>query len=838
VQSVSLNGQWLIEAFDYGKGEAQRVFALDYVPQNPIEAWVPGEIHLDLLRAKKIEEPLWGRNALEVQWVEEKEWWYRKEFTVDVSLLNQYAELVFEGIDTDCDVYLNGEKIATHRNMFIPLIVNVTGKLKEKNVLVVRVDSGVPRIKEKPFVPYPVGSPEQDYRRVWVRKAQFTFAWDWAPRLVNVGIWRGVYVRFFELCALREVFIRGDVDFSNRKATITVSGYIENWACDFVHQPLVRLRCFVYEKEGKLVGCNEQVLRAYSGWSAFESRMVLEEPRLWWPNGMGEPHCYRIVVLLTDREGKEYDRFEKNWGLRRIDLLQEPLAGGEGESFTLCINGEKVFCKGADWVPADSIIARVDREKYRQLIDEAKEANFNMFRIWGGGIYEDPFFYEYCAEQGIMIWQDFMFACAYYPHDESFLKEVEEEVTTIVKLLRNETALVLWCGNNELEWLNERNREVSGQRDLPFTDYPIYHRMMPQILRIIDPTRPFWFSSPYGGADPNCEEEGDRHVWELSILGPTAQERVNYEQYARDRGKFVSEFGILAPPPLASLQEFLPKEECYVDSPSWQFHNNVFERGNIREMLREFVGNPELLSLEEYLYYAQLLQGEALKFALDHWRRRKFNTSGALFWMYSDCWGAIGWTILDYYLRRKASFYFVRRAFQPLDLSLKSEEGYTTIYLLNDTLKAHSVLVEYGLSSFDGTHYKREELALEMPSNSVLPIIVLREPQEERKKSFIWAKLHSMGRVLDWERRVFCRFKDLGLPATEVHYEFITTGAHQALLRIVAPRFAWGVEILTPPGVFPSDNFFDLFPQEERVIELYGTRPFDEKDIVLRWSNR
>lgn len=835
---ISLDGSWILEGLPYGEGTAKEAHLPHYLPADPLEALVPGEVHLDLLRAGRIEEPLFGENAKQCQWVEEREWWYRREFEVPKEFLSFPVELVFESIDTDCDVYLNGEHLAHHENMFVPLILNVSGKLKERNLLVVRVDAGVKRIENRPFAPYPAGSLEQDYRRVWARKAQFTFAWDWAPRLVNVGIPRSVYLRFFEGFALRDIFIQGKIQ-GEHSATVTISGQVENFARDFGCEPKLALRALLFEEEGKkLAAVKDVTLRAYPGLTNFTLSIDIPLARLWWPNGLGEPHLYKVVLLLLKENGDELDRFEKPWGIREVALKQEPLPGDEGESFILVVNGEPVFCKGADWVPADSIIPRTTKEKYTKLIDEAKEAHFNMFRVWGGGIYEDPFFYEHCARQGIMVWQDFMFACAYYPKDPVFLREVEREIEVVVKNLRNETAIVLWCGNNELQWLHERNKEISGRTDLEFSDYEIYHVLMPRFLRDLDPTRPFWFSSPFGGKDPNSEFEGDRHVWNVSIIAENLKERVNYENYAKDRGKFVSEFGILAPPSLASLREFMPHDELFLDSPSWQFHNNVFERENIRGMLREFIKDPEELSFEEYLHYAQLLQGEALKFALEHWRRRKFLTAGALFWMYSDCWGAIGWTIIDYYLRRKASYYFVRRAFQPVDLSVKKNEDTAEIFAVNDTRSHHALSATYGLSSFDGTILLAKTESFRIPSNTAerIATVPLDPVQGREQETFLWALLYDGDTIIDWERCFFVRFKDLNLPKARVLSKLLQENG-TTLLELEAEAFAWSVYVELPQGFLPEDNYFDLFPHIRRRLRIQGEGTLKTEDIRIFWNN-
>ncbi|MEN3183892.1 MAG: glycoside hydrolase family 2 protein [Atribacterota bacterium] len=839
MHKISLDGTWILEDFPYGEGIQRNAHRPDYVPKDALLAQVPGEVHLDLLRAGRIEEPLFGENAKKCQWVEEREWWYRKEFEVPEEFLALPAELVFESVDTDCDIYLNGEPIAHHENMFVPLVLNVSGKLAQRNVLVVRVDAGTQRIAHKPFTPYPVGSPEQDYRRVWVRKAQFTFAWDWAPRLVNVGIPRSVYLRFFEGFALRDVFLQGKVHGYD-SATVTISGQIENFSHDFACEPRLTLRVLFFEEEGKnLAAAKDTILRAYPGLTNFTLSVELSPARLWWPNGFGEPHLYKVVLLLLGEDGRELDRFEKLWGIREVSLKQEPLPGDEGESFIITVNGEPIFCKGADWVPADSLLPRVTKEKYARLIDEAKNAHCNMFRVWGGGIYEDPFFYEHCARCGIMIWQDFMFACAYYPKDPTFLKEVEREIETVVKRLRNETAIVLWCGNNELQWLHERNKAISGRTDLEFSDYEIYHVLMPRILKNLDPTRPFWPSSPFGGKDPNSEFEGDRHAWDVSIILEDLKERVNYENYARDRGKFISEFGVLAPPSLASLKECIPENELFLDSPSWQFHNNVFERENIRGMLREFVKDPEELSFEEYIHYAQILQGEALKFALEHWRRRKFLTAGALFWMYSDCWGAIGWTIIDYYLRRKASYYFVRRAFQPVDLSIKRNEETAELFVVNDTPKDCALSVTYGLSLFSGTSLLSGNESFRIAPNTAKRVatIPLNVLQGRERDAFLWAILYDGDTPLDWERCFFVRFKDCNFPKANVMGHLVEKDGVQ-YLELVSTTFAWSVHLEFPEGFLPEDNYFDLFPGVKRRVRIDGEGPLKTEDVKISWNNR
>jgi len=839
---LSLDGKWIVEMKEWGKGISARPFLFNYLPKDPVEALVPGEIHLDLLRAGRIEEPLYGTNALKYQWIEEKEWWYRREFTVEEDLLGQHTELVFEGIDTYCEVYLNEEKIAEHSNMFVPLVIDITGKLQKNNLLVVKVDSGVNWVKNRPVQRYPKAEPFFDFQRVWTRKAQFTFGWDFAPRLVNVGIWREVYLRFYQKAALRDVFLQGRLSEDYSQAWVEVSGKIENFSHDFDKEFHARLQIVLFDREGKIKVATEKTIYIHPGINSFQCNIEVENPCLWWPNGVGEPYLYTALVSLLDEKGKELDRFKKKWGIRKIELKQEPLPLGEGESFIITINGKEIFCKGADWVVPDCIIARVSREKYKKLIDEAVEANFNMLRVWGGGIYEDPFFYEYCSERGIMIWQDFMFACAYYPNDPAFLREVEREIRLVVKNLRNETSIVLWCGNNELQWLHTRNLKENPESNLTFIDYPIYHEIIPSILEELDSFRPYWPSTPYGGADPNCEEKGDRHAWQITIGEEDPRERVNYKNYAKDRGKFISEFGIFVPPTLKTLKEFIPPDELFVGSTSWNFHKNGFMRQNTEEMLREFYRDPKELSFEEYLRYAQLLQAEALKFAIEHWRRRKFNTMGALFWMFTDCWGTTGCQgIIDYYLRRNPSFYYVRKAFKPVNVSFREDGEFASIFVVNDTLLDFSGVLDYGISFFSGKEVLRQRISVSIPANTSRKIAEINLPEslEERKNTFCWAKLFSNGKLQDKDRLFMAKFGDLNLPSAVLRYTFEKVNEEVLKIKFSSDHFAWYVNLEGPENVEFSDNWFDVFPGEVVEVIAKGIKvPFDPSSIVISWNNR
>jgi len=832
MQKLSLDGVWQLECLDYGEGVKKRFHRADYEPQNPVEAHVPGEVHFDLMRAGIIKEPLDRENAKKQAWIEDKEFWYKRKFTFSPELEGERIELVFHGLDLNSDIYLNREKIAEHHNMHTPCVIDVTEKLEEENTLVVRVDCGIKSTEGKSIQPYP-GRESQDYRRVWTRKAQFTYGWDWAPRLLNCGIWRSVEVVSYEKVALRDVFIYPELSSDYKRATLHVSGLLENFTGK---EFTIDMEAMLKSRAGGSSYTSPYTI--FPGLNKIKMSFQIDNPHLWWPQHLGDPFMYDFCLRASE-EDHLLDEFSLPVGIREISLLQELLPEDEGTSFTIQVNGVRVFCKGADWVPADSIIARVDKEKYEKLIGMAKEANFNMLRIWGGGIYEAPYFYELCARNGIMVWQDFMFACAYYPNDPEFLQEAEKEIETVLKRLRNYTSIIIWCGNNELQWLHQRN--LKEDPTLEFIDFSIYHEIIPRLCASLDPTRPYWFSSPYGGEDPCSEMEGNRHAWTIS-LGREEVDKLDYKLYSKDKGKFITEFGILSCIDKKSLQGFTPEEELSIDSPIQKFHNNRFEGGNIRNMLQKYYRDPESLSFEEYLKFSMLIQAEALKYALDHWRRRKFFTSGSLFWMYNDCWGATGsWTIVDYYLRRKPSFYFVKRSFSSINVSFKELKGGLSIYGLNDTLDDFTGYLEWGLSSFSGKRREEHGKSIIIPANTSEKFTEVRFShlkEEEKRSVFYWVSLWEEGRLKAKDRHFFTTFGNLDLPPARVEYEVVRQGERRYQIKLTSDKFAWFLRLAINNHALFSDNYFDLFPREVKEVTVENITDDDIKLLSIEWNNK
>ena len=812
MQSVSLNGEWEF------KSESDKKW---------MKAKVPGDVHLDLLENKVIEDPLYGNNAEKCKWMEEKTWIYRKNFFVPQGFKKDRVELIFKGLDLDAEIFLNKAKIKEHHNAFIPCIIDVTDCIKEgDNELIVKLDVGKKRVKGKSLKRYHV---DESYERIWMRKPQFVFGWDWAPYLPTCGIWRDVELISYQNIAIRSVFLHSYIE--EDKAVVNVEIEIENFTWETISVDL--LLSLKGEKEHSL----KKTVTVNSGLNKSSCKIEVPDPKLWYPQPIGEPYLYDFAFTIY-KDNKELDNYSTRYGIRKIELFQEPVE--ESESFIISVNEKKVFCKGANWVPADSIPANVSEEKYRKLIELASKANFNMFRIWGGGIYEDPLFYQLCDEYGIMVWQDFMFACAPYPDDDpEFMHEVKKEARSVIRELRNHASLVLWCGNNENQWIHHNG--AWGGKKVRLYGSVIYDELLPKICSALDSTRPYWPSSPYGGEDPNCEEEGDRHAWQVTLQSKDPYERVNFKRYVADKGKFITEFGHLAPPVKESLLEFSPQKELYIKSPTWKYHNNTFEKGNMKAAVERFFIPQEKLSLEESIVSSQMLQAEALKFALEHWRRRMFDTAGALFWMYADCWGTTGgWTIVDYYLRLKPSYFYVKRAFEPVHISLR-EASSIEVWVTNDTYNTYPVDIEYGIKTFDGEELIKERKQEKLSVGEARIIGKLDTTgisQKQRSRVFCYAKVYSKNRLISQNRCFLVDFKELEL--LQLNLRTILTKISKCVYRLElsSEKFAWMVKIGLPEGASLNDNYFDIFPGESHQVIITASKAISTESIRISTMNQ
>jgi beta-mannosidase len=483
----------------------------------------------------------------------------------------------------------------------------------------------------------------------------------------------------------------------------------------------------------------------------------------------------------------------------------------------------------------------------------AVEANMNMLRVWGGGIYEKDVFYRLCDELGILIWQDFMFACALYPDDAPFMAEVEREAEAVVRRLRNRPCLALWCGNNENDWIDDMRNWQRPGRDFP--GKRIYHELLPPLVERLDGTRLYWPSSPYGGNDHNDEREGDRHNWQVwhgtvlprrfgeEMKRDLSPEGISYRHYAEDPARFISEFGMHAAPVLETLRRNVPATALRLGSPELLYRNKDEPKGKGDLLMVAHTGLPN--SLQEYLDFSMICQAEGLKFGIEHYRRRKFHCSGTLFWQLNDCWPGLSWSVLDYYLFPKAGYFYAKRAYAPILASFKEEVDGVSLWITNDTLEDFGDTVSVLHGDFSGQELHEEVLEVRVPANASVKVrhlsfheLGIKDPRQEylavRSRSGILSL--SKGGLFPDNRHFFVEVKDLKRPKPNLKVEINERDDGTYEVRVVTDTYAYFVKLTVPiESTRFSDNYFDLFPGQERVIEVWNEagRRLEENDIAV-----
>jgi beta-mannosidase len=677
-------------------------------------AKVPGCFQMDLMARGKLPDLFYRMNEQKFIDLESLDWDYKNEFILNKEDFSfSQINLVFEGLDTFADIYLNDKHLGRTENMFIPYTYNVSDILRAgKNTLFIHFDSPVKTERTiKKTYPSSIKS-----ERSYIRKAQYSFGWDWGPRVVQTGIWRKVHLEFIDKAKLVNPFVY----------TEKIGGdcALVNASCEVLKCPGETERLEIETTisfDGREVVSSREQLPAVKKTGKICKKLKIKKPRLWYPNGMGGQDLYEIKFSLFCG-GKKIDAVSHIFGLKTVKLIQKK--DSEGKSFIFEINGIKTFCKGANWIPADNLLPALTKQDYYGLVKMAKDANMNMLRVWGGGIYEDEAFYNACTELGIMVWQDFMYACDRYPDEFGwFRKLARTEADSIVKKLRNHTSIAIWCGNNENNW---GFHSWWGLGDPEFLGNYIYKKILPEVCAANDPSRPYWVSSPYGGKDPNSEGEGDRHSWEVWSGWE------NYDAYTKDTGRFLSEFGFQAMPDWKTVLSFTEEDDRKILNQVMISHNKQ-KKGTERifKFMMENVGLPK--GLRNFTYLSQFNQSEALRTGVEHWRNRKFKTSGALFWQLNDCWPVASWSCIDYYKRKKALWYYSRRFFANILPYLKFEEDKLLLTIVNDFKENKKAKVTLKAYKLDGKKVWENVFKINLPGNDVTGAKVFRVSEFVKK---------------------------------------------------------------------------------------------------------
>ena len=787
-----------------------------------LKASVPGCNFLDLMASGGIPDPFYRDNEKAVQWLEQRDWEYKTVFSVDESLLrSKRIDLVFEGLDTFGEVYLNGRHVLSSENMFRGYRCEVGQHLiAGENELRIVFESPIKRtehLEQENGFSYPAENDHCDQKlSVFCRKAPYHFGWDWGPRLVSSGIWKPIILEAYEnarIAQVRHRVDRLDSDISE------VSFLIQLDATQ--HEDVeVRLAC---AEVGVAAPCLPFTLG--EGVNNLTLTATINKPELWWPNGLGAQRLYEFEVELV-AGGQVVSRHPIRIGLRTIELINEPDA--DGEAFYFKVNGAPVFMKGANYIPSDTFLTRMNAERYEEIFRNCAQANMNMLRVWGGGIYEDDQFYDFADEYGILIWQDFMFACSLYPSTPDFLDNVEEEVRQQVQRLRHHPSLALWCGNNEIElgivgwnWPETFSYSDELYERLKADYRELFQRLIPQWLSEEDPYHAYLASSPIGNWEDEADDKrGDAHYWGVWHGGEP------FSEYERRVPRFMSEYGFQSFPIMASVEDYTLPEDRIMWSDVLRQHQK-HPRGNrlIASYMKDEYDDPQ--DFDSLLYLSQVQQAAGLKKAFVAHRTARPFCMGSLFWQLNDCWPVASWSCIDYYGRKKALFYEAARCFEPLAVFCRLDRDAVIVDVVNDNLQPADVGLQIELVSTDGTVLWREDSSLTIAEGAAsrvrtVPLAELPE-REERSRHVFRAQLLLDGAVVHSDIMLFQPIKDLKASKPNVEIEHLVSKEEGVELSIKTDCFAPSVFVSPPKAlgaVNLSDNFFSLMPGERRLLTL------------------
>lgn len=683
-----------------------------------IAATVPGNVVLDLYRAGQIEDPYFGYHPEAIRDLENHEWWYRTEFQgQQADQIGDRLELVCEGMDTFAEIYLDGELLGKTDNMLIAHRFDVTEKIQPGNchILHVRIRSDWAMVRDRDFNGC-IDVVSSDLSRVWIRKAAHAHGWDIFPRMLSAGIWKPIYLESVPGHSIHDLFAYTQkCDQDKASLGIRVSLDLRQ---DMQEALSVRIR--VENDAG--VEVYSAIHQAFCPVVPF--RFEIEKPHLWWPRPLGGQPMYRVKAELLAGE-KLLDYRESLFGIRTVLLCQDPLADGR-TAFYFRINGEPVSVFGTNHVSLDALHSNATG-RLKQALEALDESGCNMVRVWGGGVYEDEAFYEACDRMGVMVWQDFAFACATYPQQEEFLAQVKQEVALVIKRLRNHPSLVLWCGDNEVAHCCDKHfgsTQTGGNRRIAL-------EVLPDACLIYDGTRPYWPSSPWTGIEgerAGSDRAGDTHIWRHGAY-------FRDEGYSKDLSPMISEIGHLAFCARESMEQFLPAGTLWPpDNALWDYRFGALNdpmgpRHRLytlhRSMIHLFGRLPD--NLEDMILASQICQAEALKFWIERCRRRKFDCGGILWWNLLDGWPQFSDAVVDYYFRKKLAFHYVQKSQDKVLICMEENENRSglQVYLVNDTLQ--ELNLQYRVSH-GGLLDCQDELTV--PANSVTKGKLLALPDQ------------------------------------------------------------------------------------------------------------
>jgi len=770
-----------------------------------LPATVPGGVHSDLLALGRLPDPFVADNEKKVQWVAESDWEYRRSFTVDKALSDEeHCSLVCDGLDTLAEVFLNGRLLGKTDNMFRRWAWEVRDLLKDgRNEIRILFRAPVTYIKTRQAAKPLLGGGDIP-GGPHLRKAPCQWGWDWGPKLPPIGIWKDIRLEGYRQAKLEDVHIRQL--HADDKVTINAKVGISQWSRSDLQVTLK-----VTSPGGQVQTVKSAPVHSTAGTLICNLQSPITDPEFWWPNGFGTQPLYQVVVSL--KTGKTVlDQHSFQVGLRTVELRREP--DQWGESFTFVVNGVPIFIKGADWIPADSLPTRISDTYMERLISDAAAAHMNMLRVWRGGFYEEERFYDLCDRFGLLVWQDFVFACGIYPEDDAFAENVRVEAVENVRRLRHRASLALWCGNNEMEqgWVdwkwNDPDQPVVQSLKAGYDR--LFHHLLPDVVAAEDPDRPYWPSSASSGipfSNPNGQQRGDTHYWDVW------HGRKPFTAYREQFPRFMSEFGFQALPPYKTIQTYAEPNDQNMTSYIMEHHQRSGS-GNglmVSQMTDTFRMPKDFQSL---VYLSMVLQAEGIRYGVEHWRRHRERVSGTLIWQLNDCWPVASWSSIDYFGRWKALHYAARKFYAPILLTVEDQAEQMGLFVTNDTTKTWTGEVRWSLETLAGG---RLDQGIEMVSAKPLAVTPLRSldfsgkvHEQNRRQVVLVVELWKGREFLARQLGTFAPNKHLELAAPQLETKTSIAGQY-LIIKIKTGCLARFVELeLDGVDVVFSDNYFDL----------------------------
>ncbi|WP_081958208.1 glycoside hydrolase family 2 protein [Polaribacter sp. Hel1_33_49] len=775
-------------------------------------ASVPGNIFTDLLSHKVIEDPFIKTNEEKVQWVSKKDWEYKTNFSLSEEILNKKnIELNFEGLDTYAKIYINGNYQLNTDNAFKRYTISLKDipmyKSNELKIVFENIGSIENPAKLNSKYKLPEG------KRIYTRKAQFQYGWDWGPKLNTLGIWKPITLKAWDDLKFENIYIR-QKEIDKDKALLSVEIIIESKDDRNIQ---------LFTKINKEIISSNISLK--KGKHTYKVPIEIINPKLWWTHNLGNPYLYNFNFQLIS-DGKIKDEKSIKKGIRTIKLIAKK--DTIGESFYFELNGKPVFMKGANYIPQNNFQNKVTNQHYEKLLSDVVESNMNMLRVWGGGIYENDIFYDICDEKGILVWQDFMFACAMYPGSIEFLANVKEEAEQQIKRLRNHTSIALWCGNNEnaegwRRWGWQAKRTKKEKEEI-WNDYlAVFDTILPKSVAKLSETN-YWETSPkYGRGNPKYQMEGDAHDWWVWHDG------YPFEHFEKNVPRFMSEFGFQSFPSFETINYINQNDTINLKTDAIKLHQ---KHAKGFQLIEEYMNRNYKISKneEDYVYVSQLLQAKGIVMGIEAHRRAKPTNMGSLYWQLNDCWPSISWSSIDYFGQWKALQYKAKNAFKNLLISSTIEKNKVKIFVINDTFNPIQGNLKVTLIDFYGKEIWKDSKEIQVLENSSKPYFNFSLESIKSESSVLITEFKNQQSVF-----FFTKPKDLNLP--------------KGIIKKVVSKTKNGFSIILTSDVLQkdmflfskgkghfSDNFFDLIPNQNKVIKFI-TKENSLNDLRIKTLN-